>query len=342
MRFEARERFAVAPERLWPLLSDTQRLNRVLGLPVIRFTTQPLAIGGSRTTGEHPFGSAVLSLAGQVVPLPALRRPNPRVLRLLPQFAVARWIEHPFEWEEAKRYAVLRDYYWSLLGLFPFASFHGGVELNPIEGGTEVVAFADIEPRNALGALLTRHVLGPGNVHGVLQQCRIFEQYLLGRAPHPFPQLMRGDRAQPTAVVPNPNTGPSQLAVSSLAAEATDSGSAEAGQRRGASDTGRIQPLLSGWQALARTGVPAELVEQFRRHLLGAPEEEVHKMRPFELADRWGAAPNVGALPPCDDCRAAGDDVGRALSQLPRVQCGIQLAIGGSERSPLRRLQRDL
>src|SRR6266508_2776867 len=129
MRFEARGRFRVPPERLWPLISDTQRLNRVLKLPVIHFKTEPLATGGSRVIGEHPFGSALLAVLGQIFPLNPLWISNEDVLRRLPSFPLVRWIEHHFEWEVPRRYAVLREYFWSPPGLFPFRRFYGGAEL---------------------------------------------------------------------------------------------------------------------------------------------------------------------------------------------------------------------
>jgi adenylate cyclase len=42
------------------------------------------------------------------------------------------------------------------------------------------------------------------------------------------------------------------------------------------------------WGRLTRAGVRPELVRLMRRHLESAPDDEVLKMRPFELADRWG------------------------------------------------------
>ena len=48
LHFEAIGRFAVPPDKLWPFVSDTQRLNRVLALPQMTFRTEPLPTG-------HPF-----------------------------------------------------------------------------------------------------------------------------------------------------------------------------------------------------------------------------------------------------------------------------------------------
>ncbi|MGH2370899.1 MAG: DUF5939 domain-containing protein, partial [Chloroflexota bacterium] len=244
-------------EQLWPLVADTQRLNHAIGLPVMRFTTQPLPTGGSRVIGEHPIGAAALALLGQLVPEAPRWATGDRLLRRLPRFPVVRWIEHPFEWEAPRRYTVLRDYYWSPLALFPFRSFRCGVELLPVgDRATEVTAFADVESRPPLGALVTRLLLGPRNVRRVIRQCRRFEDYLLGRSPEPFPQIARRND------------------------------SAARSQRRPPSHdaAGGAGP----WQALVGAGVEPDLADRLGRHALEAADEDVVCMRPFELADRWG------------------------------------------------------
>ena len=286
LHFEARRRFLVPPERLWPLVSDTQRLNQVLKLPVIRFTTEPLATGGARVIGSHPIGSAVVSLLGQIFPLDPRLVANDALLRRLPQFPVVRWVEHPFEWEAPRRYAVLREYFWTPLGLFPFLSFKGGVQLIPTEGGgTEVVAFADASPRNPQGALLTRLVLGPKNVHAVIQQCRTFEQYLLGRIDQPFPQLARRprhDRSDAPTTANSLARGGAAVARGLVPRQ---------GKGPEAMTTPAPQPAegetSASWHTLSTAGVAPELIAHLRHHLMEAPDEDCLKMRPFELAGRW-------------------------------------------------------
>ncbi|HEY3082922.1 MAG TPA: DUF5939 domain-containing protein [Chloroflexota bacterium] len=317
MRFESRARFAVPPEKLWPLVSDTDRLNRAMGLPVMRLRAEPLETGGSRVIGEHPIGSAILAFLAQVLPLDPRRVHDERLLRWLPRFPVARWIEHPFEWEAPRRYAIRRDYFWSRLGLFPFRRLRGGVELVPTpDGGTEVVAFADIAPRNPQGALLTRFVLGPKNCSRVIDQCRRFERYLLGRASDPFPDL----RPIPTASAPPPDTPADRRARSPLAAAAPT-----------ASET------AAAWVRLRSLDVAPDLVARLRDHVERAPDDEVLKMRPFELADRWGRdrretlvgflhATTAGLVEMswevlCPNCRIPKGSFGQ-LSELPeRVHC---------------------
>src|SRR5579884_2026108 len=195
LHFEARERFGVAPEQLWPLVSDTHRMNKAMGLPAMAFRAEPVATGGSRVIGEHALGSTLLSFLAQLLPVGPRRATDRELLRWLPAWPIARWVEHPFEFEAPKRYAVLREYFWTPFGLFPFKTIRPYVELVPTgDGGTEVVASADVEPLNPLGALLARLVVGPRSCRGVVRQCRNFERYLLGQAEHPFPDLLADER----------------------------------------------------------------------------------------------------------------------------------------------------
>ena len=84
--------------------------------------------------------SAVVSLLCQLLPIDPTVASNPTLLRWLPKWPIARWVEHPFEWEVNHVYAVTRDYVWSPLGLYPFRLFRGGAEVRPTQdGGCEVI-----------------------------------------------------------------------------------------------------------------------------------------------------------------------------------------------------------
>ena len=152
---EARERFAVSPELLWPMLADTERLNRALGLPPVAFAAVSMD-GRSALQGEFRLGRITL----------------------------ARWIEHPFDWEAPHYYSVRREY-----SSGPFREVVGGVELTAIEEGCEVRAWVDLEPRNLVGTVLGRGLVATRSTRAVLAQCRQFERFLRGEAPSPFPQL---------------------------------------------------------------------------------------------------------------------------------------------------------
>ena len=82
LHFEARGRFRVSPDALWPLLSDTARMNRAIGSPPVIHTIAPVEGGGSRIEGE-------IRLFG--LPL-------------------ARYAEQPFRWEAPHGFVVVREF----------------------------------------------------------------------------------------------------------------------------------------------------------------------------------------------------------------------------------------
>jgi serine/threonine protein kinase/class 3 adenylate cyclase len=109
-----------SPEQLWPYVSNTERLNRALGLPAVQFT---------RTTeegrGRRLFGR--------------LRRAG----------LTAAWEEHPFEWVEGRRFGVLREYRQG-----PFRWVVATAVLEPrLGGGTRLTAGVRVEPCGLLGRM---------------------------------------------------------------------------------------------------------------------------------------------------------------------------------------------
>lgn len=76
------EWFVGAPaSQVWPLISDTDRLNRVIGLPPVAWREEMLPEGGARRMGSF------------------------RVKGLFFE-----WEEHPFQWREFQAFSVLREY----------------------------------------------------------------------------------------------------------------------------------------------------------------------------------------------------------------------------------------
>lgn len=111
------------PEQLWPLVANTDRLNRAMGLPAVNYTTRADEHGKVRRYGA-------ISLAG---------------------FEIA-WEEHPFEWVEGKRMSVLREFTSG-----PFVWFMSTVELKNLpEGDTLLTHCVKILPRNLVGKMLAK------------------------------------------------------------------------------------------------------------------------------------------------------------------------------------------
>lgn len=109
---------ASAPERLWPFVSNTERLNRAVGLPSVKYHTER-----DPDRGVRKFGS--FRLAGMTI----------------------RWEEHPFEWIEGQRMGILREFSQG-----PFEWFLSIVEVEPRPGGgTRLKHSVRIAPRNWLG-----------------------------------------------------------------------------------------------------------------------------------------------------------------------------------------------
>jgi len=108
---------------LWPLVSDTERLNEALRLPPYRLRESTGEDGLHRRHGEYDKG-------GEVV----------------------RWEEPPFEWSE--------EHWWRWERLYesgPLERARGTLVLEPgPRGGTVATYTLVAEPRNAAGAMLAR------------------------------------------------------------------------------------------------------------------------------------------------------------------------------------------
>ena len=116
-------RLQATPEALWPYVSNTERLNRAIGLPPVIYRTET-----DPNSGVRRFGT--IRLAG---------------------FSMS-WEEHPFEWIEGRRMSVLREFDGG-----PFQWFVSTVELVLVaEGHTELTHTVRILPRNWFGGLIAR------------------------------------------------------------------------------------------------------------------------------------------------------------------------------------------
>lgn len=111
-----------SPDALWPHVSNTDRLNRAIGLPAVRYRTEKDERLGLRKFGSFKIGGMQVS-----------------------------WEEHPFEWVEGSRLGVLREF-----DRGPFKWFMSTVELRPKpDGGTHLVHTVRIQPRNTVGRVVS-------------------------------------------------------------------------------------------------------------------------------------------------------------------------------------------
>lgn len=164
---------------------------------------------------------------------------------------LARWREHAFDFVRPLRYSVLREYEAG-----PFVRVYGGAELTPTDGGAELRVYADITPRHVVGWLAARLMVGPQSTKRVLARCREYERHVLGE--------MATSGAAPLEVA------------------ATEVYIGAAPQV----DQTRLDQLA---RRLVEAGGDPEVAGRLKEHLATASDDRVAGMRPFELADLWGA-----------------------------------------------------
>lgn len=111
-----------SPSQLWPYVSNTERLNRAIGLPSVEYRTENDPKRGLRKFGSFKLGGVNVA-----------------------------WEEHPFEWTQGSRMGILREFTSG-----PFKWFMSIVALNERpEGGTRLEHQVRIESRNLLGRVMT-------------------------------------------------------------------------------------------------------------------------------------------------------------------------------------------
>ncbi len=153
-RFDWSWDLEASPERLWPHVSNTERLNRAVGLPAVEFRAEPDPAGGSRRFGK--FRKAGFTNI---------------------------WREHPFEWIEGRRMGVLREY---SQGVFKWLATMTELKPRP-GGGTTLLHQVRIEPRGWLGSLVAAVEVGIKGRRTVERVYRRIDAFLTGQEPSPSP-----------------------------------------------------------------------------------------------------------------------------------------------------------
>ena len=167
-----------SPRQLWPYVTNTERLNRAAGLSAVRFTTR-LSPDESTPPGGRP----------RVRRFGKFRKAG----------VTAAWEEHPFEWVEAQRMGVLREYSQG-----PFKWMVSTVELAPrANSGTLLTHRVRIEPCNLLGRTLAAVEVGVRGRRAVERIYRRIDAALTGKLggggladPFEEPAALSGARRQ--------------------------------------------------------------------------------------------------------------------------------------------------
>lgn len=207
--FRRELKLKASPAELWPLISNTNRFNRALGLP--EMVLEGISSDDySKRVRARLFG---LDLA---------------------------WREPPFDWVEGRFFRSIREF-----DRGPVARFEGLIELAPQDGGSRMTIRSDFTPRNALGDFIIRYATGRKAVADAVRLMRRFEASLLSKEPDPY----RKDGIK------------SPCDQAALA-------------RRG--------------EALRRAPVERALAERLIALVRDGHDDELARLRPFEVADRWG------------------------------------------------------
>jgi hypothetical protein len=140
-----------SPERLWPLISDTNRMNRLARMSTAVFSEIPLEEGGSERTGA----SKMLGMGIE-------------------------WDEHPFEWVYPHGFSVLREFHNGVL-----LAYRSSVTLYPTETGTLVRHRVELRPRLAILAGFVK-AEGPRQFKYWDEAYRAVDAYLCRGGPWPF------------------------------------------------------------------------------------------------------------------------------------------------------------
>jgi eukaryotic-like serine/threonine-protein kinase len=153
-----------SPEALWPYVSNTDRVNKAIGLEPVLFHDEPDAEAGSTRFGSyHVLGMTV------------------------------RWREYPFEWVAPREHAVFRRY-----DRGPLQALWNRVRLEPAAGGgTQLTHEIWIEPRGVLGRLATFVEVDRKMGHNLDRLYRRIDAHVAeGKGADPFEELCKPSASQ--------------------------------------------------------------------------------------------------------------------------------------------------
>jgi class 3 adenylate cyclase len=127
LRYAWRWEFDGPPEKVWPLVSDTERFNRAAGVPPVAYEMVESPERGIYRVGRTGTGRRAIA-----------------------------WDEHPFDFEEPRRFSVLRRYHNG-----PVAEAEFGAELVPHgRRKTELVYRIRVRSRRAKDVRANRQAFG--------------------------------------------------------------------------------------------------------------------------------------------------------------------------------------
>lgn len=232
VRIERQTHLHATPAELWPIVSDTDRTNRLLGQGEVRYKPNgPESLARFTAETKGAFG------------------------------IVLRYEELPFEWEAPHRMRVVRRMQSSPLREYSFA-----VSLREDGQGSQVHFELNLEPRYAWARPLA-WLVGRGIAINYLRFLAKADRFLGQAAAE---NAATGARAGGPAPLDHPFAEPRSPTDQDELVRRTKT-------------LGRL--LREGAEPPAESGLAERLAELLR----DASDVDVAKIRPFELADAWGA-----------------------------------------------------
>jgi len=223
MDFEFRWELESSPRQLWPLVTNTDRLDRAIGFAPVTYKNLYEPGRGVRTFA-HGRKAGMVEVG----------------------------LEHPYEWIEPRRMSVLREYSQG-----PFRWMVSVVELIPRPGGgTTLVHRLRLEPSSWKIRLGSRWGVGVGM------------RKSLGRVYERIDATVKSQHQRGLALRIDPFENPERMAA----------------PRRQ-----RLEHLLD---RLVEQGIDSVVVDRLGEHLALGPAQDVARIRPVALAERWGLDPD--------------------------------------------------
>jgi serine/threonine protein kinase/class 3 adenylate cyclase len=222
LEFEFRWELESPARGLWPLVTNTDRLDRAIGFPPVRYTNRYEPGRGVRTFIEGRKAGTIE--VGE---------------------------EHPYEWVEPRRMGVLREY-----SKGPFRWVVSVVELLARPGGgTTLVHRLRLEPNSWKIRVGSRWGVGVSLRKGLERVYRRIDTAVKSG-------IERG-----VAPGADPFCGPEPI------------------------PTPRLQRLERLLDRLIEHGIDTSVVQRLGEHLTLGSAQEIARIRPIALADRWGLDP---------------------------------------------------
>ncbi len=224
-----------SPAALWPLVARTDRVNRATGLDAVDYMT----------TREE----------GKVARFGEMR--GPLNMRLS-------WREHPYEWVEAQRMSVLREYSSGPLRWLAYS-----VDLQPDGSGTRLLSTIRVLPRNVLGVAAAKMEIGVRLKRAFTRLYIRMDRHLVGDNSRKRPEVKR---SIVEAVTGDPFEEP--FVLSGAARQRLDDAAAR----------------------LRKDDTPEDIVAALTGYVSRASALEVSRVRPLAFARRFGLPEDATVL----------------------------------------------